>query len=371
LDPIAHTFTGAALAASGLRRATPLATAALVIGANAPDVDVLTSFAGSFTALALRRGWTHGLLAIVLLPLVVTGLLLLWDRFARRAGSTRAARPRAGPLLGVAALGVITHPTLDWLNNYGMRWLMPFDGRWFYGDALFIIDPWIWLTLGGVLFLGHSRRVESLALWGAFWLIASLLVLSTPLVPTPARALWIAGVAVLLAARGFGFAARRGEPALERATGLALVVVAAYITAAVLASGLARSQVRAALAASGIGPVQRVMVGPAAANPFGGEVVAQTPTAYYVGRWRWLARPRFVLAPAPIPRMPPNEVLEAAARTPAARRFLIWSRFPYYEVESSVTGHVVRLRDARYGGTGRLDGPTVSLDPELRLVGTE
>ena len=157
MDPIAHTFTGAALAATGLRRATPLATAALVIGANAPDIDVLAGFAGSYAALALRRGWTHGVLAIVVLPFVVTGLLLLWDRM--RPGRAERAPARAGPLLALAALAVLTHPTLDWLNNYGMRWLMPFDGRWSYGDALFIVDPWVWLALGGVLFLGGRERV--------------------------------------------------------------------------------------------------------------------------------------------------------------------------------------------------------------------
>ncbi len=150
MDPIAHTLTGAALAAAGLRRATPLATAALVIGANAPDIDVLTGFAGRYAALAMRRGWTHGVLAIAVLPFVVTALLLLWDRLRRRPDRAPA---RAGPLLGLAALAVISHPILDWLNNYGMRWLMPFDGRWSYGDALFIVDPWVWLALGGVVFL--------------------------------------------------------------------------------------------------------------------------------------------------------------------------------------------------------------------------
>jgi inner membrane protein len=48
LDPITHTFTGAALAAAGVRRATPLATAALILGANAPDVDAVTYFADGF-----------------------------------------------------------------------------------------------------------------------------------------------------------------------------------------------------------------------------------------------------------------------------------------------------------------------------------
>jgi inner membrane protein len=93
MDPVAHTFTGAALAAAGLRRATPLATAALLIGANIPDVDVLSYFAGGFEALAFRRGWTHGVLALAVWPFVVTGALLLWDRWVRRRRDA-ARRPR-------------------------------------------------------------------------------------------------------------------------------------------------------------------------------------------------------------------------------------------------------------------------------------
>ena len=52
-------------------------------------------------------------------------------------------------------LGVLTHVALDWLNTYGVRLLMPFDRRWFYGDTLFIIDPWLWLALGGGVWLAR------------------------------------------------------------------------------------------------------------------------------------------------------------------------------------------------------------------------
>src|SRR5262245_27253904 len=105
MDPIAHTFLGGTLAATGLRRATPLATAALLIGANVADVDVLTSFAGNYASLAMRRGWTHGVLALAVWPFVVTGLLLGWDRWRWRRKPDRAPA-RAGPLLGLATLAV-------------------------------------------------------------------------------------------------------------------------------------------------------------------------------------------------------------------------------------------------------------------------
>ncbi len=50
-------------------------------------------------------------------------------------------------LLFLSYVAVISHPFLDTLNTYGVRWLMPFSAEWFYGDTLFIIDPWVWLAL--------------------------------------------------------------------------------------------------------------------------------------------------------------------------------------------------------------------------------
>ncbi len=407
MDPITHTFTGAALAAAGLRRATPLATAALVMGANAPDVDALAYlYADAFGSLAFRRGWTHGILALPLWPFVLTGLLLLWDRWVRLRRDAHAAPARAGPLLAVATIAVLTHPTLDWLNNYGMRWLMPFDGAWFYGDALFIVDPWVWLALGGALFLRYSNTRMSVARWTAFWTVASLAVLAntTPggnfseepeaLVPLPARVFWVVGLAALVAARVQRFVAARRQGPSERAAvvdhsaaadragvvsraaavhgpsdrtfAAALAIVALYICATVAASAAARAQVRAALAASGIANIEHVMVAPVAANPFAGEVVAAAADAYYIGRWSWLAQPRFELGDETLPR-PRGQVFEAAARAPDAQQFLSWARFPIAEIDREPDGgFVVRFTDARYRTTGRLDGPVVRLDPNLR-----
>ncbi|HUF17654.1 MAG TPA: metal-dependent hydrolase, partial [Thermoanaerobaculia bacterium] len=145
MDPLAHTLAGANLAATRLGDRTRLATAALVIGANAPDIDAVLYFIDGDLALGFRRGWTHGVLALLILPLILTGLLLLYDRL--RPDQERRADPRW--LLGLSALAILTHPTLDWLNTYGMRWLMPFRPTWFYGDSVNIMDPWIWLILGG------------------------------------------------------------------------------------------------------------------------------------------------------------------------------------------------------------------------------
>ncbi|HEV8600059.1 MAG TPA: metal-dependent hydrolase [Gemmatimonadales bacterium] len=128
MDNLTHTLAGFALAESGLKHTTRLGTATLVLAANLPDLDGLSYLFGSATdGLAFRRGWTHGVLAMVLLPPLLTAGMLGWSRLGGGAG----ARVRGGWLLLLAAIGVISHPLLDLLNTYGVRLLMPFSERWF------------------------------------------------------------------------------------------------------------------------------------------------------------------------------------------------------------------------------------------------
>ncbi len=359
MDPVAHTFTGMALAAAGLRRTTPLAATALLMGVNAPDVDVVTAFGPEFEQLAFRRGWTHGVLALALWPFVLTGVLLAWDRYVRLKRKPDAAPARAGPLFALTALAVVSHPTLDWLNNYGLRWLMPFDGRWFYGDALFVIDPWFWLLVGGAAFLTFSRSKLARVRWTVFFALASVLIFaSRALVPATSTALWTVGVLALVALRWW---LRNARPlALERAAQAGLAVAAVYVVVMVGASAAARAEVRGTIAARGI-VAEDVMVAPAPADPFGGEVIVVTRDEYFTGSFNWLMEPRLRLVGEPIPR-PRGIEFQLASQTPAARRFLVWSRYPTAEVERSPDGGArVRFSDVRYEGTGRLFGPTVEL----------
>src|SRR5258705_12488363 len=120
-----------------------------MIASNPPDIDVLV-FATNTPSVAFRRGWTHGVLADALLPLMLTGVILLASR--RRGG----VRPL--PILALSYLGVLLHVAMDLLNNYGVRLLMPFSQRWFYGDVLFIVDPWLWIVLGAGIWLARRWR---------------------------------------------------------------------------------------------------------------------------------------------------------------------------------------------------------------------
>jgi len=50
-----------------------------------------------------------------------------------------------------------------------------------------------------------------------------------------------------------------------------------------------------------------------------------------------------------------------AAATPEGRRFLSWSRFPFYTFELTAAGSVVRIADARYSA-GRRGGDWASVE---------
>jgi inner membrane protein len=161
MDNLTHSLVGAVLGQAGLKRRTGLGMAALVIGANLPDVDAACFFWLEGTEhLAFRRGITHGPPAWVLLPLLLAGALWWFDRWQEKRGTRPEDRlpVHFGWLYALAFIGCLSHPALDWLNVYGIRLLEPFSSQWFYGDTLFIIDPWLWALLIGSLW--WSRRRE-------------------------------------------------------------------------------------------------------------------------------------------------------------------------------------------------------------------
>jgi hypothetical protein len=89
MDNICHTLVGAALAESGLKRRTPLGSVTLMIAANLPDVDVMAVPLGH--SLGFRRGITHGVPALILLPVALTIVMLAWYRW--RGRGVEAPRP--------------------------------------------------------------------------------------------------------------------------------------------------------------------------------------------------------------------------------------------------------------------------------------
>jgi len=166
MDNLTHSLIGAALGQAGLKRKTGLAMPALIIGANLPDIDAGCVVYG-VESLAMRRGITHGPIAMVLLPLVLAGGLIWFDRWQARRGKRPEGRAPVhfGWLYALSLIACLSHPLFDWFNNYGVRLLEPFSHQWFYGDTLFIIDPWIIAILGAGVWFSLRRERRGLEAW--------------------------------------------------------------------------------------------------------------------------------------------------------------------------------------------------------------
>jgi inner membrane protein len=332
MDPLTHTLLGANLASTRLGEKTRFAAAALVVGANLPDVDSILYFTGhEDLALSFRRGWTHGVLALVVLPVLQTALLLALDRL--RPDPERPANPRW--LLVLSALAILTHPFLDWLNNYGMRWLMPFDGTWFYGDSVFIMDPWLWLILGcGWL---APRRATKLTM--AILLVAAVLIVRVVANRAPEYLVVVGVVVVIL------IAALLWRPATRRLPATALALSVAYITMRLIVHEVTEVRV-----ARELGGVERLMVGPHPIDPTRWDFVAEIGEVYRFGRFSW--REGLSLGEPPLPVARPSREWDLARQDPSLQGFLTWARFPWYEVE----GDRVHVHDARYAVRRRPGG---------------
>jgi len=166
MDNLTHSLVGAVLGQMGLKRKTGLAMPTLILAANLPDIDAGCAIYG-VESLAMRRGLTHGPIALFLLPLLLWAAMLGFDTWQARRGKRPADRlpVHKGWLLALAYIGCLSHPALDWLNNYGIRLLEPFSHRWFYGDTLFIVDLWIWIALGLSVGLSLRRERRGCANW--------------------------------------------------------------------------------------------------------------------------------------------------------------------------------------------------------------
>ncbi len=362
MDPIAHTLVGASLARTPLGRLTALATPTLILGANAPDIDAVTMFIDRDLSLGFRRGWTHGALALVVLPLLLTGLICLLDRGSARIRG-RPPRARPGPLLALAYLGVASHPALDWLNTYGVRFLMPFDGRWFYGDALFIGDPWIWLLAGAGVVAGAARSRAGTAGWLALGATLTTLIVVVGNAPLPVILLWLAGLVALAALQARDLSPRQ----TGRLATACLAAAAVYMSAMAGASRLAVLQVADWLEARGA-PFVDIMAGPLPTNPFVRDVVVADADHYHFLELDWLrADPIRVGSPA-LRRGRGDPIVAAALRAPHVQGIRTWLRYPVYTVEELRDGYRVTIRDVRYT---RRRGPrfpdiAVELDRTLR-----
>lgn len=170
MDNLTHSLVGAVLGRMGLKRLSPRAMPALIVSANLPDIDSFVAPWFGVTARTAHRGFTHGLGGLLTLPLFVLAMILVWEKLQ----PGKEGPIKMGGLLLAGFIGTLSHSLLDLMNTYGVRLLEPFVSRWFYGDALFILDPWIWITL--ILGLEFSWRAERL---GRNWKVPATAAFAT------------------------------------------------------------------------------------------------------------------------------------------------------------------------------------------------
>jgi inner membrane protein len=138
MEPVEHFLFGAALSRAGLNRTTGLATLAMVLAAEAADLDVLYAIRGPAEGFQHHRGWTHSFVGTVIVALATVAVLWAATRLWRRPTKIPIRWPR---LFLLAWLAALSHIALDWTNNYGVRPFWPFSPKWYEGDLVFILEP--------------------------------------------------------------------------------------------------------------------------------------------------------------------------------------------------------------------------------------
>jgi len=336
VENIAHTFVGAALGKAGLSRRAPLAGPALVVSANIADIDVFGWLIGQ-NYLDFHRGITHALVGAVALSTAAASVFHAVNRMRSR---NAPCRPSFLAMWVVCLIGGMTHPGIDFLNDYGIRPWMPFDNTWRYGDLLSIADPWIWIILGSALCVLSTSRFGKVA-WGAFGcLLLTVVCLARSLV---FGLIWLSGLGAALA---LAYLIRRHGISPVR---VSLAVLGLYM-AGLLA---ARESIAYAARAAAPGLIQdhvekiHVLPGrPTASLPW--TVVIEAPQRFYiadVGLQDWTRTPPTF---ASFERNLDNRCFRESLSQEQMAVMSRFARFPSVSVETTGNVCTVWLRDLRY-----------------------
>ena len=349
LDNVTHSLIGHALGrALGERSGEPAAHARAaiwtsVLASNAPDLDFVLPYFAHDPKLAYllhHRGYTHTALVAVPMGLAFAALCC-WlarvrDPIARRR------------VLLIGALAAALHVAFDFLNNYGVHPFVPLDNHWFYGDALFIVEPWVLAALIPQLALAaQSKLGRALGFALAALLLAALWI---PRIVPAGTAL---GASVALLA---GFALQR---AVRQRAAPSLLACAAVVLVFALGSHRARALLADELARDV--PHERVaqlVLTPLPGNPLCWNGLALTSDDGGLYRARFA---RITLAPALLPNAR-CAFLPRGATTAPLRRSSLASRTPALHFELELVAPLAELRALRGRRRAALHARTVLAD---------
>ncbi|MCC6316878.1 MAG: metal-dependent hydrolase [Gemmatimonadaceae bacterium] len=274
MDNITHALAGALLGAAtieivrrhhgepaiGLRRA---AYAIGIVTAELPDADLVYAGdrlgIGTLGYMLHHRGHTHTVVFAVLAAFLVWGIALAWRRGLREPAYAR-------PLLCLALVGSLSHIALDFTNSYGVHPWWPIDNRWFYGDAVFIIEPWLFVAaIPPLFFVARSVGARTLCL-----LVAGAILAAVWRVELVGPALAITLTVAMAAWAALVWWAPPG-----RRVAMGLTAWMAFEALSFATSGLARRSVEGAVAVG----LRDVVITPGPGNPFCLSAIVVTDAA--------------------------------------------------------------------------------------------
>ena len=360
MDNLTHSLVGLTAAKAGLEKLSPGATLLCLIAANGPDGDILVlPFGDRWTYLHHHRGITHAIAGVIcialFLPLLFYAVDWLWSRFRNRAPQVNLKG-----LMLISFIVSATHPLLDYTNNYGIRPFLPWDPKWIYGDFVFIVDPYLWLILGGACFLLSAKTIAGKIIWGVVASIITFLLVFNPRSSSMPNfqaiaLIWIVGLAALIILFVKGAGRRWGRK-------IAFVAFAAMLCHWGFlkfqhSRAFAYANEEAAQLVSPYGEtVGRLAAMPTLANPFRWDCAFETDRATY--------RFNFGLGdeapPSKIIRYPkpPPDLKEKVVEQRPGRIFLGFARFPVMRLEypGCTSQTLVQLADLRYTEPGSSRG---------------
>jgi inner membrane protein len=359
MDNLTHSLVGITVAKAGLERLSPGATTLCVLAANAPDADIVVlAFGDRWDFLQHHRGITHSIVGVislaVLLPLIFYAVDRLSSRFRNEPSQTKLKG-----LLIASLIASATHPLLDWTNNYGIRFFLPWSQKWSYGDLVFIVDPYLWLILGGAAFLLTAKKRIYKGVWAVIAAGLSFLIIASPRSnalsnPRLIALLWIVALITLVVL----FLKDASERWGSRIAFVAIALVFCYwaLLGFAHSKAVARGSEEAAkLAAANGESVARLAAMPRLADPFHWDCVFETDRAMYrfevglIGEQN-AESVRYPKAPA--------DLVETVSQQRPARVFLGFARFPVMQLADPgcTTRTLVQLADLRYTEPGQSRG---------------
>lgn len=368
MENITHSLLGATLAEAMLPpgaepRQRRLFYIAGIVAANLPDADLLYTriTPPPLGYLLHHRGHTHTLVGAAGLALLIWLVTLI-------PSVRRVVTESPGRFWSLITFALLSHIVADSWNSYGVHPFWPLDNRWFYGDSIFILEPWLWTILGVFAAANAQSRAGRLLL--------SALVIVLPVALVGVRMMGLGSlVALAVAGAVLVWLATRLTPQRRAVTALALAAVFVMKM-----FGLNRVAHNAAIASRPIattGEILDLVLNPKAGAPLCWDVLSiekheaageyslqRGEIALFAGWLPWRACP---MSGSPVGASRSIATWSAAQREPLAPLRMLayndcWVRawLQFGRAPQLADGGI---SDARFGGVARGNFTTMSLLP--------